>query len=88
MATPPNADASFLCWRPEDADFAATEGENVVTADVSERAYQGSYTDLHLSVPGASDQRLHWPGVASGIGERATFRLPADRIRFVRGELE
>lgn len=87
VAAPPDADATFLCWRPEDAEFATADGENVVTADIGESAYQGSYTDLHLSVPGAADQRLHWPGGASGVGERATFRLPAERIRFVRGEL-
>jgi ABC-type Fe3+/spermidine/putrescine transport system ATPase subunit len=87
VATPPNADSTFLCWRPEDAEFVSTEGENVVTSDISESAYQGSYTDLHLSVAGASDQRLHWPGGASGIGKSVRFRLPPDRIRFVRGEL-
>ena len=64
-----------------------SEGENIVTADISERAYQGAYTDLHISVAGAPDQRLHWPGSASGVGESATFRLPPERVRFVRGEI-
>lgn len=88
VATAPSADDSFLCWRPEDAEFASTDGENVVSAEISESAYQGSYTHLHLLVPGASDQRLHWPGAASGVGSRATFRLPPERVRFVRGALE
>ncbi len=88
VATPPEPDARFLCWRPEDAEFVSADADNAVSAEISESAYQGAYTELHLSVPGASDQRLHWPGGASGVGQRATFRLPADRIRFVRGELE
>ena len=88
VETAPEGSARFLCWRPEDAEFGVTEGDNVVTAEISERAYQGSYTDLHLSVREAPDQRLHWPGSAAGLDARATFRLPPDRIRFVRGELE
>ena len=88
VETTPKGRAKFLCWRPEDAEFGVTEGENVVTAEISERAYQGSYTDLHLSVREAPDQRLHWPGSAADLDARATFRLPPDRIRFVTGELE
>jgi len=84
---PPVADSRFLCWRPEAADYGVSEGENVVASDISERAYQGAYTDVHISVPGAPDQRLHWPGGASSISDRITFRLPPERIRFVRGEL-
>ena len=84
---PPDSDARFLCWRPEAADFGASEGDNVVASEISERAYQGSYTDLHISVPGAPDQRLHWPGGTSSVGDRVTFRLPTKHIRFVRGEL-
>ena len=88
VATPPANGTRFLCWRPEDAEFDATEGDNLITADISERAYQGSYTDLHISVPHAPDQRLHWPGVASDVSDSIAFRLPPERIRFVRGELE
>ncbi|RZW00463.1 MAG: ABC transporter ATP-binding protein [Rhodobacteraceae bacterium] len=84
---PPVADSRFLCWRPEAADYGVSEGENVVSSDISERAYQGAYTDVHIAVPGAPDQRLHWPGSASSMSDRVTFRLPPDRIRFVRGEL-
>lgn len=87
VAEPPEDGARFLCWRPEAAEYGVTEGENVIAADISEMAYQGSYTDLHISVPGAPDQRLHWPGAASGISDQVTFRLPPERIRFVRGDL-
>ena len=87
VETPPASAARYLCWRPEAAEYGVTEGENVVASDVSERAYQGSYTDVHISVPGAPDQRLHWPGSASSMSDKVTFRLPPERIRFVRGEL-
>ncbi|MDJ1017588.1 MAG: ABC transporter ATP-binding protein [Paracoccaceae bacterium] len=83
----PDPNARFICWRPEDAEFGVSEGGNIVTSDISERAYQGAYTDLHISVAGAPDQRLHWPGGASCVGQSATFRLPPERIRFVRGEI-
>ena len=87
VADPPGEETRFLCWRPEHAEYGETSGDNVISADVSELAYQGSYTDLHIAAPGIPDQRLHWPGVASGVSDRVTFRLPPDRIRFVRGEL-
>jgi iron(III) transport system ATP-binding protein len=88
VADQPDSAARFLCWRPEDAEFGMTQGENLITANLSERAYQGSYTELHIPLPDAPDQRLHLPGVAAGIGDRITFRLSPERIRFVRGELE
>ena len=87
VTVPPDDATRFLCWRPEHAEYGVTEGGNVVSAEVSELAYQGSYTDLHISPPGAPDQRLHWPGGASGVSDRVTFRLPPEHIRFVRGEL-
>ncbi len=87
VSEPPGEATRFLCWRPEHAEYGVTEGDNVVSADVSELAYQGSYTDLHISFPGIPDQRLHWPGAASGVSDRVTFRLPPEHIRFVRGEL-
>ncbi len=88
VADTPSDDARFLCWRPEDAAFGTPESENVVTAPVSELAYQGSYTDVHIRVPDQPDQRLHWPGGASGVRDRITFSLPPERMRFVRGDLE
>ena len=87
VSEPPDASARYVCWRPEDAEFGVSEGENVVAAEISEKAYQGAFTDLHLSVPGAPDQRLHWPGGASAVDQKAVFRLPPECIRFVRGEL-
>ncbi len=87
VSTRPGDATRFLCWRPEHAEYGVTEGDNVVSAAVSELAYQGAYTDMHISPPGVPDQRLHWPGPASGVSDRVTFRLPPEHIRFVRGEL-
>lgn len=88
VATPPDKESRFLCWRPEAAEYGVSEGGNVITTDISERAYQGAFTDLHIAAPGVPDQRLHWPGGASDISDRVTFRLPPQSIRFVRGKLE
>ena len=87
VATPPGEDARYLCWRPEHAQFGVTDGGNLITANISEQAYQGAYTDIHISVPEAPDQRLHWLGAPGAIGDKIEFRLPPEHIRFVRGEL-
>ena len=87
VQTPPREAARYLCWRPEHAEFDATAGDNMITAKISEQAYQGAYTDIHISVPEAPDQRLHWSGAPSAIGDQIRFRLPPEHVRFVRGEL-
>lgn len=87
MHTPPSAVSRFLCWRPEHAEFDATAVDNLITAKISESAYQGAYTDIHISVPEAPDQRLHWSGAPGAVGDQILFRLPPEHIRFVSGEL-
>ena len=86
-AEAPPDNATFLCWRPEDAELGFSAGENLIRGEVSERAFQGSYTELHVRAGGASDQRLHLAVGAPAQGERIAFRLPPEKIRFVRGEL-
>ncbi|MEM6739289.1 MAG: ABC transporter ATP-binding protein [Pseudomonadota bacterium] len=88
VASSPEPGARYICWRPEDGDFTGSGGPNQIAAQVSERAYQGAFTDIHVSVPGSPDQRLNWPGGAQGLGDTVTFRLPPERIRYVRGDLE
>ncbi len=89
--TPPQESSRFLCWRPEHAEFDAVASDNandnVITAQISESAYQGAYTDIHISVAGAPDQRLHLSGEAGAVGNQIKFRLPADQLRFVRGDI-
>jgi len=87
VQTPPGESSRFLCWRPEHAEFDPTASDNVITANISERAYQGAYTDIHISVPEAPDQRLHWSGTPGAIGDRISFRLPPEHILFVTGAL-
>ena len=87
VATPPDAQSSYLCWRPEDVEFEPSSDDNLIKVDHSDRAYQGAYTELHIGLADAPDQRLHVPGIADSGAGRIVFRLPPDRIRFVRGEL-
>jgi ABC-type Fe3+/spermidine/putrescine transport system ATPase subunit len=85
VAEEPPAEATFLCWRPEDAELCDTSSENLIRGEVTERAFQGSYTELHVSAGSGSDQRLHVQEGAPAQGSQITFRLPPDKIRFVRG---
>ncbi len=81
----PPASQGYLCWRPEDAELAAVAGENLIRAQVSERAFQGAYTELHVAAGSAPEQRLHLPGRAAAPGEEIAFHLPPAKIRFVEG---
>lgn len=82
----PPADSTYLVWRPEDAQPCASDAENAISAQVGERAYQGAYTEMHIEVSGAPHQRLHLANGEDVSGESLTFQIPADRLRFVRGE--
>lgn len=86
LGTPPE-DASYLVWRPEDAEPVSTDMPGALTANVTERAYQGAYTELHVRVGASPEQRIHLPHATMPTGERITFRLPPERLRFVRGEI-
>lgn len=87
VVTPPPQDASYLVWRPEDAEPALDTDPDALHADVTERAYQGAYTELHVRVGNSPEQRLHLPHAAMPEGGKISFRLPAERLRFVRGEI-
>jgi iron(III) transport system ATP-binding protein len=84
--TPPE-DATYLVWRPEDAEPCTPATPGALSADVTERAYQGAYTELHVRVGHSPEQRLHLPHAAMPTDGRITFRLPPDRLRFVTGEI-
>ena len=90
VTAPPPDEATHICWRPEDAELAApgaNGADNVVTAVVTARAFQGPYTEVHVRPDGAHDQRMHIAQGAPDVGETVTFRLRADRLRFVTGDL-
>jgi iron(III) transport system ATP-binding protein len=86
IGTPPR-DASYLVWRPEDAEPCPQGARGALSAQVTERAYQGAYTELHVRVGNSPEQRLHLPHAAMPSDGRITFRLPPERLRFVRGEI-
>lgn len=86
LGTPPE-DATYLVWRPEDAEPVAMDAPGALTADVTERAYQGAYTELHVRVGSSPEQRIHLPHAAMPPGGRISFRLPPERLHFVRGEI-
>ena len=83
----PDAEASYLVWRPEDAEPCTPDAVGAITAEMTERAYQGSYTELHVRVGTSTEQRLHLPHAQMPTGTSISFRIPADRLRFVSGEL-
>ena len=80
-------DARFIVWRPEDAEPASPDTRGAITANVIEQAYQGAYTELHVRVNGSPDQRMHLGPGARAKGGTISFRLPPERLRFVRGDL-
>ena len=84
----PAEDATHICWRPQDAApvNGAAVSDNVIEGEVAARAFQGSYAELLVRAGSAPDQRLHLPPDAPQVGERIAFRLPPDKIRFVRGD--
>ena len=78
--------ASYIVWRPEDAELVADDAPGAIRAELQSAAYQGSYTELHVAVNGATEQRLHL-GLDQEVSEdRITFRIAPDRLRFVTGE--
>ncbi|MEO1607527.1 MAG: ABC transporter ATP-binding protein [Pseudomonadota bacterium] len=83
----PDASASYLVWRPEDAEPCAPDDQGAITAEMVERAYQGAYTELHVRVGSSPEQRLHLPHANMPTDTRISFRLPPDRLRFVTGEI-
>jgi ABC-type Fe3+/spermidine/putrescine transport system ATPase subunit len=84
----PSPDMRYLCWRPEDARIAGAGTDNLIRAAVRERAFQGAYTEMHVQVGRAPDQRLHVPGGTPLTDGEIEFRLPPEKIRFVRGTPE
>lgn len=84
--TPPD-DASYVVWRPEDAEPCTPTDHGAITADLSARAYQGAYTELHVRVGASPEQRLHVPHAEMPADGRVHFRLPPERLRFVTGDL-
>jgi ABC-type Fe3+/spermidine/putrescine transport system ATPase subunit len=84
----PSPDMRYLCWRPEDARIGTAGDDNVVRAAIRECAYQGAYTEMHVQVGTAPDQRLHVPGGTPLTNGEIEFRLPPEKIRFVRGAPE
>ncbi|MEO1677304.1 MAG: ABC transporter ATP-binding protein [Pseudomonadota bacterium] len=87
VTEPPGPGASYLVWRPEDAEPCAADAPDAITAELTERAYQGAYTELHVRVDASPEQRLHLPHAAMPADGRISFRLPPDRLRFVTGAL-
>ena len=83
----PPEDATYLVWRPEDAEPCTEGTPGALSAEVTERAYQGAYTELHVRVGTSPEQRLHLPHAATPGDGRITFRLPPERLRFVTGEI-
>ncbi|MEL6169965.1 MAG: ABC transporter ATP-binding protein [Pseudomonadota bacterium] len=84
---PPDASASYVVWRPEDAEPCAPEDAGAIAAEITERAYQGAYTELHVRVGNSPEQRLHLPHAHMPVDARISFRVPSERIRFVTGEI-
>jgi ABC-type Fe3+/spermidine/putrescine transport system ATPase subunit len=84
--TPPE-DATYVVWRPEDAEPCGPNDDGAIAADLSARAYQGAYTEMHVRVGASPEQRLHLPHAAMPADGRVYFRLPPERLRFVTGEL-
>ena len=87
-AETPSADATHICWRPQDAApvNGSAAADNVIEGEVAARAFQGAYAELLVRAGSAPDQRLHLPPDAPQVGERIAFRLPPDKLRFVRGD--
>ncbi|POF30540.1 ABC transporter ATP-binding protein [Roseibium marinum] len=75
---PPQGSRIRVCWRPEDADLAAT-GPNLLSGRVTHRAFQGHFTDLHLET-GATGCRIQTkqPGIQEG--DTITFSLKPEQI--------
>ncbi len=82
----PEPSASYLIWRPEDAEPCAPGDDGAITAEMTERAYQGAYTELHVKVGTSPEQRLHLPHAHLPTDRHISFRLAPERIRFVSGE--
>ena len=78
--------ASYIVWRPEDAEVVADGVPGAIRADLRSAAYQGAYTELHVAVNGSPDQRLHLGPGQEVTDDQISFRLPPDRLRFVTGE--
>lgn len=80
--------AHFLCWRPEDARVGdvGADAPNVLSGQVVERAFQGSFTELHVRLGENVDQRLHVHDDVARVGDQITFSLPPERLRFVTGD--
>ena len=69
-----------VCWRPENAQRKAN-GANLVTADITHRSFQGSFTDLFFE-RGGREYRLQLAETADEpIGETVRFLLrPGDIV--------
>ncbi len=77
---------SHIVWRPEDAEPCAPGTPGAITARITERAYQGAYTEIHVRVDTSPEQRLHLPHTHNPTDGTITFRLPPERLRLVAGE--
>ena len=78
--------ASYIVWRPEDAELVADGTPGGIRAELRSAAYQGAYTELHVAVNGSPEQRLHLSLDQKVAGDSLTFRIAPERLRFVTGE--
>lgn len=81
--TPPVAERCYICWRPEEAEPAEEDGDNVIAINVTEKAFLGNITDLFGTINGETVRvQLHRQS-AIKQGEQALFSVPAHCIRFL-----
>ncbi|WP_325895344.1 ABC transporter ATP-binding protein [Grimontia sp. NTOU-MAR1] len=79
----PAAERCYICWRPEEAEPVPESGENVISVEVTEKAFLGNMTDLFGCINGETVRiQLHRHSSIQQ-GEKALFKVPAHCIRFL-----
>lgn len=85
----PAGPSVHVSWRPEDAVLANGAGhdglENLITAPIRARVYQGAFTEYVLDAPDQPDltMRVHATSFNAREGDNLAFSVPAGQLRFL-----